>query len=231
MKTNSGGEKVLSRIFYERPTALVALDLMGCLLCHLTPDGLTAGRIVEVEAYLGPGDPASHAARNPSGRARIFWQGAGIAYIYFIYGAHLCSNVITHDGEDVGGVLVRALEPEDGIDIMRRNRGIEDLHKLTSGPGKLAQAMGITLSDNGRDVTSGELFIARSHPPREVTITSRIGISKAVEAPLRLFESRNPFVSRGKTQVFFTGSVSAAGKFLSQCGVPGVCFKNAGNGR
>jgi DNA-3-methyladenine glycosylase len=228
MKINPGNGKVLSRIFYERPTALVALDLMGCLLCHLTPDGLTAGRIVEVEAYLGPGDPASHAARNPSGRARIFWQGAGKAYIYFIYGAHLCFNIITHDGKDVGGVLVRALEPEQGIDIMRRNRAIEDLHKLTSGPGKLTRALGITLVDNGRDITHGGLFITLYHPPSEVTVTSRIGISKAVEAPLRFYESRSPFVSRGKAQVFFTGSVIAAREFLRRCNLPGARPKSAG---
>ena len=110
----------LSRRFYERPALTVALDLLGCLLVHQTPAGTISGRIVEVEAYLGRDDPASHAFAGPKGRAQIFWRGAGVAYVYFIYGMHLCFNVTIRAGTEVGGVLVRALEPVSGVDLMQQ---------------------------------------------------------------------------------------------------------------
>jgi DNA-3-methyladenine glycosylase len=206
--------QALPRQFYKRPCAFVALDLLGCLLCHHTPRGLISGRIVETEAYLGLIDPASHAFAGPTGRARIFWQGVGIAYIYLIYGVHLCFNVITSSGGDVGGVLVRALEPEQGVSLMKQNREIDDIGRLTDGPGKLTRALGITLADNGRDVTSGSLILARSRLPGRVTLTPRIGITRAREAPLRFVDSDSTFISGARAPGVLSGTKQEVRAFL-----------------
>ncbi len=234
MKKPSGKPalKPLPRTFYERPATSVGLDLLGCLLCHQTVEGLLAGRITELEVYLGRNDPASHAFKGNKGRARIFWQGAGIAYIYFIYGAHLCFNVITHHGQDVAGILIRALEPVQGIGIMRENRHVEDFYNLTTGPGKITRALNITLADNGRDLTRGTLFISKSRSPASITITPRIGITKATEVPLRFYASNNAFISRVKEPVIFSGSKPEVLSFLCKFSSPvNLCLKNAEKAR
>ena len=206
--------KVLPLQFYNKPVVLVAFELIGCLLCHRTPAGVISGRIVETEAYMGLNDPASHAFAGPTGRARVFWQGPGIAYVYLIYGVHLCFNVITSSGEDVGGVLVRALEPVQGVSLMKQNRGIDDISRLTDGPGKITRALKITLADNGRDVTAGNLIIARFRPPSRVCLTPRIGITRAKEAPLRFFDSDSTFISRPETPCVFSGTKSEVKVFI-----------------
>ena len=224
--------KPLPRGFYERPAVVVGLDLLGCLLCHKTGRGLLVGCITELEVYLGQNDPASHAFRGNKGRAHIFWQGAGIAYIYFIYGAHLCFNVITRSGRDVGGILIRALEPVQGIDVMRNNRGVEDVHNLTTGPGKITRALDITLNDNGKELTMGALFISESHGPALINVTPRIGITKARDTPLRFYDGESDFISRAKAPVLFSSSKSEALNFLNQSLPPvNLCLKRADKGR
>ncbi len=151
------------------------------------------GRIVEVEAYLGPRDPASHAYRRTP-RSDVMWDRPGTAYVYFIYGAHACVNVVTEAEGRAGAVLLRALEPVEGLALMRRRRGTDEIRLLASGPGRLTQALGITLGDNRADLVEGPLYIARGARPAAVARTPRIGISRATERPWR-------FVVRGSTSL------------------------------
>lgn len=182
--------------FFARETREVARDLLGQIVVTRSPEGLTAGRIVETEAYLGPDDPASHAARLRSGRVESMWGEPGIAYVYRSYGIHTMLNVVTRPAGETGAVLVRALEPLLGIDLMRRRRGVEDARRLCSGPGRLCQALGITLDLHGTDlVTSDRLWIARGEPVREISTSGRIGISRGQEHGWRYWETGNPHVS------------------------------------
>lgn len=183
------------------PTADAAVALLGCLLVHDTADGLTAGRIVETEAYLGPDDPASHAAMYRTERVAIMAGEPGRAYVYRSYGIHVMLNVVAHPPGETGAVLIRALEPVEGIEIMARRRGMNpdavDPRALCSGPGKLAQALGVAMSDHGHDLLAGgRLFLAPGEPPDAVSRGGRIGITKAVDEPLRFWVTGNPHVSR-----------------------------------
>lgn len=148
------------------------------------------GRIVEVEAYTD--DPASHGHRRTA-RSAIMYETFGYVYVYFIYGMYHCLNFTT-DKSAVGAVLIRAVEPLDGIELMRKRRGVEDIHKLCSGPGKLCQAFGIDLSLNLTRV--GERLKLYDGPVGLVTTSPRIGIAKARDLHWRFFEAGNPFVSR-----------------------------------
>jgi DNA-3-methyladenine glycosylase len=167
----------------------VARDLLGRILFYRAPEGLLAGRIVETEAYTGEADPASHAFRGRTARNAVMFGTAGQAYVYFSYGMHYCLNVTADASGVAGAVLVRALEPLAGIDIMRRrgDRGPEG--RLLSGPGKIGRGFGLTLKDNGRDFTRGPLGIAAgsSVSDRDVAVSRRIGISRAVELPYRFY--------------------------------------------
>lgn len=156
------------------------------------------GRIVETEAYYGPGDEASHAGNGPTDRSRIMFGHPGVAYVYLNYGIHYLLNVVTEPEHRAGAVLIRAVEPVVGIEMMRANRGSSLLVDLTSGPGKLTRAMGISLEDNGTDLTHGSLCLAYgAEPSFTIGASSRIGISKGVEAELRFFIEGNEFVSKG----------------------------------
>ncbi len=185
----------LPRAFFARSTLVVARDLLGCYLVHEEPRGRTAGRIVEVEAYRGPRDPASHAYRRTL-RSDVMWGPPGVAYVYFSYGNHACMNIVTEAEGRAGAVLLRAVEPVDGIPLMRRRRGIEDIRRLASGPGRLTQAMGITLGHNRADLVRGPLYVARAPRPRRIAATPRIGISEATEVCWRFVERDSPFLSR-----------------------------------
>jgi DNA-3-methyladenine glycosylase len=161
--------------------------LLGRILFFRTAEGLLAGRIVETEAYTGEADPASHAYRGRTARNAVMFGPAGHAYVYFTYGMHFCLNVVADRKGEAGAVLLRALEPLSGIEVMRArgDHGPED--RLLSGPGKIGRAFGLTLHDNGRDFTRGPLGIAAGSPvsDREVRVSPRIGISRAVELPYR----------------------------------------------
>ncbi|MGD0987883.1 MAG: DNA-3-methyladenine glycosylase [Candidatus Sulfotelmatobacter sp.] len=201
---SSGAIEPLDHAFFGRGARTVARELLGKVLVR-DEDGLRlAGRVVEVEAYLGVNDPAAHAAAGNTARTSVLFGPPGYAYVYFIYGNHYCLNVTCEREGKAGSVLFRALEPLLGIEEMARARNIalsgpRDLPKLTSGPGRLAQAFGITRArDNGGDLTSpaSGLWIGDDGSRAgRVQITSRIGISKAAEQPLRYFLGGNVFVS------------------------------------
>jgi DNA-3-methyladenine glycosylase len=186
---------ILKRAFYERPTIAVARDLLGKIVVH----GPTAGIIVETEAYPGGDDLASHSARGLTPRTRVLFGPPGHAYVYFIYGMYQCFNIVCERDGTPGGVLVRALEPFAGIDIMRSRRpAARKIEDLASGPGKLTLAMAITLHHNGIDITRGSLVVREPVAKRRVEIqtTPRIGISQCTALPLRFLIAGNRSVSK-----------------------------------
>jgi DNA-3-methyladenine glycosylase len=197
----------LPREFYDRDPRRVSRDLLGKVLVRRERRKLVAARIVEVEAYLGEGDPASHSFAGRTPRNTVLFGPPGFAYVYFIYGNHYCLNVSCLPDGVAGGILFRALEPMAGIEEMAQSRDVSikstrDLRKLTSGPGRLAEAFGITRErDNGKDLTStrSDLFIGDDgYRARPILTTPRIGITKAAERPLRYVIAGNEFVSGPK---------------------------------
>lgn len=159
---------------------------------------VTAGRIVETEAYLGPEDAASHAAFRPGSRP-LFYGDGGLAYVYLIYGVHACLNAIAEREGRPGCVLIRAVEPLAGVRVMARRRGMPPAHpRLASGPGNLTSAFAITVADNGADLTRGRLTIEPSpEPPRfQIGRGPRIGITRAIGRPLRFWIAGHSAVSR-----------------------------------
>lgn len=186
----------LPRRFFARPTVRVARDLLGHLLVHETPQGRLVGRVVEVEAYRGPSDPASHAYRRTP-RSQIMWGRPGTAYVYFTYGNHYCMNVVTEPLGKAGAVLLRAVEPVLGTEIMRKNRGRGEDRTLASGPGRLTQAFGVGRAENGVDLSRPPLYLAAGRPTRvRVSSGPRIGIRVATERRWRFFIAGHPSVSR-----------------------------------
>ena len=177
----------LLREFFARDPVVLARDLLGRVLFYKTPEGLLAGRIVETEAYTGAADPASHAFRGRTARNAVMFGPAGHAYVYFTYGMHHCLNVTAGAQGTAGAVLLRALEPLAGVEIMRARGDHGPESRLLSGPGKIGRAFGLSLDDNGRDFTRGPLGLAAGTPvpTREVAISRRIGISRAVDLPYR----------------------------------------------
>lgn len=188
---------ILRRAFYERPTVDVARGLLGKVLVH----GPTAGIIVETEAYLGGDDLASHSARGITDRTKVIFGAPGHAYVYFIYGMYECLNIVAEPAGKPGCVLIRALEPVSGIEIMQRRRpAARHLTDLAGGPGKLTLAMGITRAQYGVDMTRGALVVREAPEPRriEIEVTPRIGIRQCADWPLRFAIRGNRFVSKPK---------------------------------
>ncbi len=186
---------ILKREFYSRPTIEVARGLLGKILVH----GETAGIIVETEAYVGGDDLASHSARGITNRTRVIFGAPGHAYVYFIYGMYECLNLVAEPEGIPGCVLIRAVEPVAGLEIMRTRRpAARRVEDLASGPGKLALALGITRDQNGADVTRGPLTVRQPVTPRAIRIktTPRIGIRYCADWPLRFLIEGNAFVSR-----------------------------------
>jgi len=175
--------RVLPRSFYARPTVEVARGLLGKVLQH----GDAHARIVETEAYLGTGDAAAHSARGVTPRTRVIFGPPGHAYVYFIYGMHYCLNVVAEPEGVAGCVLVRAVEPLNGIE------------GATDGPGKLTRTMRITTRLNGADLTNGPLrVLTLNHEPVfETWVSCRVGIRESADLPLRFYIEGNRFVSRG----------------------------------
>lgn len=199
--------KLLPRNFFEASPEIVSPRLLGKLLVVRERFGeVLSGRIVEVEAYLGPHnqtpDPAAHSHRGPTPRNQVLFGPAGHAYIYFIYGRYFCANFSCETEGLGGGILLRALEPVSGLARMAANRKLgrkASPHMLTSGPGRLCQALGITrLKHNGLDVTSRTSALQVRDDGcviSEILVTARIGITHAVDLPMRFAIPGNPFVS------------------------------------
>lgn len=189
----------LPKSFYARETEVVARELLGTTLVCETDEGVASGRIVETEAYLGEHDLACHAAAGRTPRTDPLYGEPGTAYVYFIYGVHWCVNAVTRPAGHPSAVLIRALEPLDGLGLMRRRRSAarRDVD-LTNGPGKLCQALGISGDHNRLPLERSPLQILRGRPvdDTDVAITPRIGITQCADWPLRWVISGNPYVSR-----------------------------------
>jgi len=200
--------KLLQRAFFNRDPRTVARELLGKLIVRREGRKQIAGRIVEVEAYLGAGDLAAHAVAGNTARNSVLWGPPGHAYVYFIYGVHYCLNISCLPDGEAGCILIRALEPVSGIASMAKARGLadldltstRDLRKLASGPGKLCEALGITRqSDNGKDMLSSASdlqVMSDGFQAKEIAITPRIGITKSMEMPLRYVAAGSDFLSR-----------------------------------
>lgn len=185
--------------FYARDTKRVARGLLGCVLETRVRGVHTAGRIVEVEAYVGPHDPAAHGYgwRKTARNARLFGP-PGTCYVYFIYGNHWCANLVTERDGYPSAVLLRALEPLVGLDAMRRRRGTRDARMLCSGPGRLCQALGITGRLDGERLSGNRIRVYRPDKRRvgPIAVGPRIGITHAADWPLRFYVRDSAWVSR-----------------------------------
>lgn len=195
----AGRAAALPPSFFARDTEVVARELLGCILeCH-SDEGIASGRIVETEAYVGEHDLACHAAAGRTNRTEPLYGAPGRAYVYFIYGVHWCFNAVTRAEGEPSAVLVRALEPVDGIGLMRRRRGAgrRDVD-LTNGPGKLCVALAIDARHNTSRLDRPPIVIRHGQtiPAERVQITPRIGIREAADWPLRWIVADSDFVSR-----------------------------------
>src|SRR5271166_179876 len=205
-----GRVSLLKADFFNRDPRRVARALLGKLLVRKTPQGILASRIVETEAYLGQDDAAAHTAAGRTARNAVLFGPPGHAYVYFIYGNHYCLNVSCLPDGIPGGVLFRALEPVAGVEQMAKARGIglaketerkktSSLKKISSGPGRMAEAFEITRErDNGKSLVSSRSdlrIVDDGYRVRRITITPRVGIVKSAERPLRYFIAGNPFLS------------------------------------
>jgi DNA-3-methyladenine glycosylase len=184
----------------------VAPDLLGRVLVRRLPDGTRlSGRIVEVEAY-GPRDPSSHAFNGPTPRNLVMFGPPGRLYVYFTYGMHFCANVVTGREGEGSAVLLRALEPLEGLEVMAGRRGVDDRRLLCAGPARLAQALGIGRAEDGADLVRGAavyLTAGRPTPPRGVARTTRVGVGDGpgAEPRWRYLERGSSFVSPGRPSV------------------------------
>ena len=193
--------RVLPRAFYERETEIVAREMLGTVLECETDVGLASGIIVETEAYLGEHDLACHAAAGRTARTEALYGPPGTSYVYFIYGMYWCFNAVTRTEGLPSAVLVRAVEPLSGTAVMHKRRpGIRNEVDLTNGPGKLCTALGIDGSMSGKSLQRKPLVIREGKPvpDEKVEVTTRIGITKSADWPLRWIVRGNRFVSRGK---------------------------------
>ena len=175
--------KALPRKFYMRNTIQVAKDLLGKTLVRRIGKQTLAGIIIETEAYMGKNDPASHAARKKTERNKVMFGQVGYSYVYFTYGMHYCFNVVAKKEEDKSGaILIRAIQPQEGIKIMVKNRKTDIVSNLTNGPGKLTQAMKITTKQYNVDLTKNStLFISDGIKPTKILAKSRIGIKVGID--------------------------------------------------
>lgn len=189
--------------FYQRPTEVVAKDLVGKKLVRTIRNNKKhfrlAGIIVETEAYGYSDDLASHAYVGPTDRNKVMFGNVGRAYVYFTYGNHFCLNVSARRSKvEAGAVLIRGIEPVEGVELMRQFRPVDDIFSLTSGPGKLTQALNITSSLNGTDMTNpeSEIYIESGKRPKGIVTTPRIGITRAMDKEWRFVDPSSPFISR-----------------------------------
>ncbi len=196
--------KKLKRDFFTRDLLTVAKELLGKILVKESGGALFSGRIVEVEAYDGEIDKAAHTYIGKTKKNEVMFKKGGYFYVYFIYGAHYCCNVVTGKEGHGTAVLIRAVEPLDGIETMIKNRfgrellNDKEIFNLTSGPGKVCRAFSITKDEYGEDLTGGDIYILDQPKLKEESIIAakRIGIKKSVDLPWRFYIKDNPFVSR-----------------------------------
>lgn len=190
---------ILQQSFYEQPTLSLARNLLGKILVHETEEGVTSGVIVETEAYLGEMDRAAHSyQKRRTKRTEIMFHSPGHVYIYQMHG-HYLINVVAGEVGNPQAVLIRAVEPQEGIPLMKNRRPVDKLINLTNGPGKLTKAFGITETDYGRTFFERPLYIMEGSLPADISVGSRIGIDNsglAKDYPYRFWVSENPFVSR-----------------------------------
>jgi DNA-3-methyladenine glycosylase len=191
--------RILPRSFYDRETETVAREMLGAILECRTDDGIASGIIVETEAYVGEHDPACHAAVGRTRRTEPLYGRPGLSYVYFIYGVHWCFNAVTRGEGLPSAVLVRAIQPVEGVELMRERRGpkVRGVN-LTNGPGKLCAALGIDGTMNAQSLQRGPLVIREGERVSDHQIVEgpRIGITKAADWPLRFFIRDNEWVSR-----------------------------------
>lgn len=190
----SGGK--VTREFYARSAVEVAPNLIGALLVRRLREELLVGRIVETEAYMGPDDPASHAYRGMTARNASMFGPGGRLYVYRSYGIHNCANVVTGDAGFGMAVLLRAVEPVAGIEVMRARRNVDSDRLLAAGPGRLCEAFGIDKQNDGEDLLGESLFIARALESPRIAVTERVGISIAKERRWRFVEAGSRYLSR-----------------------------------
>jgi len=186
----------LTRKFYSRNTKIVAKDLLGKILIHETGEGVCKGKIVETEAYLGKNDPGSIGCKKIKNIPKTLLKPPGHAFVYFTYGNHWMFNILAKNPGILGAVLIRAVEPLEGIELMKRRRTTNNIKNLANGPGKLTKAFGIDKEHDGLDLTNSDLYIEGSKEKFNIVKTTRIGLSKGQELLLRFYIKNNDFVSR-----------------------------------
>ncbi|HEX9868353.1 MAG TPA: DNA-3-methyladenine glycosylase [Candidatus Tectomicrobia bacterium] len=190
----------LARDFYEQPTIQVAQQLLGKSLVRVHPQGVTSGIILETEAYIGLEDKASHASLGLTRRNAVMFGPGGFAYVYMIYGLHHCLNVVTEREAYPAAVLIRALQPGEGVELMRAWRRKQEIRLLANGPGNLCQAFGIERSFNGIDLCGDTLFVDdRGGSPADIVVTTRVGVDYAghwKDMPWRFYIAGHPGVSK-----------------------------------
>lgn len=195
--------KKLNLSFYQKPTLEVAQSLLGKTLVRRIGNRIVTGKIVETEGYIAASDAACHAYRGKTERNKHMFGDPGTIYVYFTYGCHFMLNVVTEPAGEAAAVLIRALEPLSGMDILMERRGIQDTGSLANGPGKLTAAFGIDRSLSGESLQSDAIYIADAPEVSgtQIAISTRVGITKSAELPWRFFIKENAFVSPGKPSV------------------------------
>lgn len=187
----------LPHSFYNRNAIEVARDLLGKILVHRTKEGVTSGKIVETESYLPFNDPACHAVRGKTKRNYVMFGKPGRSYVYFIYGNYYCLNAVCEKEGTPAAVLIRALEPQEGIPLMQKRRKVKEVKNLCSGPGKLCQALGIRREENDQDLTEGDLVIRAGGEKRmKIIARPRVGIEVGSDKLLRFYIEGSPFISK-----------------------------------
>ncbi|MBS4034711.1 MAG: DNA-3-methyladenine glycosylase [Ignavibacterium sp.] len=201
---NTENFTILTKKFYSRPVLSVARDLLGKILVKVESDKLLTGRIVEVEAYDGNTDQAAHSFNGRTERNEVMFREGGYFYVYFTYGVHHCCNIVTGKENHGTAVLIRAIEPIDGIEIMVKRRfakkklSEKELFNVTNGPGKICKAFRFTRKDSGTELTGKKIFIIDQPKLKKskTGVSERIGITKSKELKWRFFEIGNPYLSR-----------------------------------
>ena len=186
----------LSRKFYQRDSLIVAQELLGKYIVYNSNNGKLSARIVEVEAYIGKGDPACHASRGKTKRNEVMFGNAGFVYVYLIYGMYYCMNFVTEKKDYPAAVLIRACEIDKGFDIAKENNPKKNMKNILSGPGLFCKAFGITKEQNGIDLTGDSLYVeTRDRKQVEIVSTSRIGISEGKEMLWRFYDKNSQSIS------------------------------------